>query len=379
MIVILAGSIGRFPVGGHAWVDMQYLLGLRALGHDVYYLEDCGEGSWVYNWHTKEVTTDLEYPTAFLRDCLTSIGFDGRWLYRAGDQFVGMPQSCFRDLCSEADLMIIRGVPLLAWRSEYDCPRRRIFIDSDPGFTQISLEHGHSALKMTVERCERLFTIGCGIGTPQCPIPTAGRKWSTIMPPVHLPHWPVAEGHQPTYFTSIMQWRSYPKGFYKNVQYGDKQKEFPQFIDLPTLTGQPLLLALIGGAPDELSAHGWHVISGAAATLTPNSYRAFINNSRAEFGVAKEGYVHTRSGWFSDRSVCYLASGRPVLVQDTGQSEWIQTGEGLLTFRTLTDALDGIDAINNDYERQRRAARVLAERHFAAERVLPRMVEEALE
>src|SRR5688500_11994520 len=109
MKIIVSGGIGRFPVGGHAWVDMQYLLGLQALGHDVYYLEECGEGSWVYNWATEEITTELDYPTSYVRDCLEPIGFGGRWIYRAGDRSVGMDAGEFVALCSEADLLVVRA------------------------------------------------------------------------------------------------------------------------------------------------------------------------------------------------------------------------------------------------------------------------------
>src|SRR5438105_4864277 len=119
MIIILSGSIGRLPVGGHAWIDMQYIAGLRALGHEVYYLEDCGEGSWVYNWDTEQLTTDLAYPAAYVRDCIEPLGLGGRWIYRAGRQSEGITVDDFLDVCSRADLMLMRAVPLSLWRPEY--------------------------------------------------------------------------------------------------------------------------------------------------------------------------------------------------------------------------------------------------------------------
>jgi hypothetical protein len=130
--------------------------------------------------------------------------------------------------------------------------------------------------------------------------------------------------------------------------------------------------------PDDLCRHGWKVCVGWAASRTPQSYRQWIHDSRAEFGVAKHGYVATRAGWFSDRSVCYLASGRPVLVQDTGQSQWLQTDKGIVTFRNTEEALTGIEAINADYQQHRLAARALAEEHFDAARVLPRLLDAAM-
>ncbi len=378
MIVVFAGSIGRFPVGGHAWVDLQYLLGLRELGCDVYYVEECGEGSWVYNWEEEELTTDLAYPTSYLQSCLTPAGFEGRWIYRAGDISVGMEVEKLRDICRSADLLIIRGCPIELWRNEYSWPRRRIFIDSDPGFTQFKLERGHSTLRATVDRCARLFTVGGCVGSGDCPIPTLGREWIAILPPVCLSEWPAAPAGDPAYFTSIMQWRSYDEVTYEGTIYGNKNLEFPKFIDLPKRTSQPLRMAVTGVPPNELSEHGWDVVTGWKAVWSPEQYRDFVNESRAEFGVAKHGYVVTRGGWVSDRTGCYLAAGRPALVQDTGQADRLPVGEGLLTFQDIDEAVDGIRSINADYHRHCAAARRLAEEHFSASRVLSSMLESAM-
>lgn len=378
MIIILAGSIGRFPIGGNAWCEMQYLLGLRALGHDVFYLEECGDESWVYNWETQELTTELAYPAAYVRDCLEPIGLGARWIYRAGERSEGMALDAFLEVCSQADLLIIRGGPVVLWRSEYGWPQRRIFIDSDPGFIQISLLNGDPALTGTIERCERLFTIAQRMGAPDCSIPTLGRHWLKTVFPISLAHWPFAENGLATHFTSILQWRSYREVVYEGVSYGNKDKEFPRFIDLPGRTAQRFRIALTGASPEILATHGWEVVPGWIVSRSPESYRTFIQDSRAEFSVAKHGYVLTRGGWFSDRTICYLASGRPALVQDTGLSDWLPAGEGLLTFRDVSEALHGIETVNADYERHRRAARQMAEQYFAAERVLPPLLEAAM-
>ena len=365
MTIIFAGSIGRFPVGGHAWVDMQYLLGLRALGHDVVYLEDCGKGSWVYAWETGQLTTELAYPTEYLRACLEGIGWGPQWIYRAGEQTVGMEKTEFMERCSQADLLIVRGAPLEMWRTEYDRPKRRIFIDSDPGFTQIRLANDdHDALVSTVEWCEHLFTIGQRLGAPNCPIPTAGRHWKKTVPPISLPHWPFAGDDSVLRFTTVMQWYSYDEVVYNGTRYGNKDLEFAKFIGLPQCTEQPFQIAATGPVPEAVPESGWDVVTGWVASRTPLCYQRFIQQSRAEFSVAKQGYVETQGGWFSDRSICYLASGRPVLVQDTGLSDWLPVGEGLLTFRTASEALQGVETINTDYTRHRRAARAVVEQHF---------------
>lgn len=378
MLIVLSGAIGRSGLGGQAWVYMQYMLGLRDLGHEIYYLEDCGHESWVYHWEEQQLTTDIAYPAEYVRECIEPLGFAGRWMYRAGEQSQGMSIADFAGVCAEADLLIVRAVPITVWRPEYDLPRRRAFIDVDPGFTQIALAAGNCELEDTVRRCERLFTFGQRIGRPDCPIPTVGRTWLKTLPPVFLPEWPFAQEGPATHFTSIIKWRGFRDATYNGVQYGQRDREFPRFIDLPQRTDQPFCLAVLGADIDKLERHGWRAVAGEVASLTPRSYRAFIQESRAEFGVAKHLYVETRSGWFSDRSVCYLASGRPVLVEDTGVADWLPLGAGVLTFRDTEEAVRGIDLINGDYERHRHAARKLAEDYFAAERVLPPLLDAAM-
>jgi hypothetical protein len=377
MKIVFSGTIGRCGVGGLAWMNMQYLAGLRALGHDVVYLEECGPESWVYHWEQEQLTTDLDYPAAYVRDCLEPLGLAGRWAYRAGEQSAGLSPAEVRDACAGADLLLVHAQPLALWREEYGWPRRRAFLDVDPGFTQISLAEGQRDLAETVGRCDRLFTIGQRFGAADCPIPTAGRPWLKTLPPVALAHWPPAEDGPATHFTSVMQWRGFRDVTHQGVLYGQKDREFPHFADLPRHTAQPFRLALTGAPPGDLARHGWEVVPGWVPSRTPWSYRDFIRESRAEFGVAKHGYVRMRSGWFSDRSVCYLASGRPVLVQDTGLDDWLPTGAGVVTFRDVPGALRGVEAINADYAGHRRAARRLAEEFFAAERVLPPLLDAA--
>jgi hypothetical protein len=376
--IIFAGTIGRSGLGGQAWANMQYLAGLRALGHDVVYLEDCGESSWVYNWETGEWTTDVAYPAAYVRACLEPVGFADRWVYRAGDECEGMAPDRLARACSEADLFIMRAVPMWLWREEYRRPRRRVFIDVDPGFTQMKMAAGDEGLVAALARCERHFTIGRRIGAADCPVPDAGYRWLKTVPPVALSQWPWAADGAATHFTSVMNWRGFQDAQYQGAAYGQKEKEFPKFLDLPRKTGQALRLAVMGVEPEFLTAHGWEVVPSWVISRTPASYRSFIQDSRAEFAVPKHGYVATQGGWFSDRSVCYLASGRPVLIEDTGLGDWLPTGDGLLTFRDVPGALSGIDRINAAYEHHRRAARHLAEEYFAAERVLPAFLDAAI-
>lgn len=377
MTIILSGTIGLSGLGGQAWAVLQYLLGFRALGHEVFYLEDCGRSSWVYIWETEAWTHELDYPAAYVHACLEPFGLGDRWIYRDNYRSLGMPLDRFLGVCARADLLLMRATPFWTWRAEYEKPRRRAFLDVDPGFTQIILANGDRGWLEGISRAERRFTYGQHIGQPGCPAPDTGGPWLKTRPPVFLPEWPVAGG-EGTHFTSVMRWQGFKEVTWNGVAYGQRDKEFPAYLELPRRTAQKFLIAQMGAKPELLTGHGWEVAPGEVVSRTTASYREFIGQSRAEFSVPKNGYVQMRGGWFSDRSVCYLASGRPVLIEDTGLDDWLPVGEGLLTFRNAAEALAGVDAINADYERHRRAARRTAEDHFATDKVLPSLLDAAM-
>ncbi|MBA3404629.1 MAG: glycosyltransferase family 1 protein [Gemmatimonadaceae bacterium] len=378
MLIIFSGTIGRSALGGQAWATMQYLAGFRQLGHDVFYLEDCGETSLAYNWGRQEPTYDLDYPSEFVRECLRFLDMEDRWIYRAGDGWRGFTLSDFQDVCSEASLMIMRATPMWTWRGEYARPHRRAFIDVDPGFTQFRLAGGHRALSEGLDRCERLFTLGQNIGMQGCTIPTVNRQWLKTLPPVSLPHWPAQGDREDTHFTSLIRWTGYREETFGGTTYGQRDMEFPKYLHLPQMVKQPLRMAAMGVAPEILEANGWDFVRGEEVSRTHQAYQRFIQRSRGEFLVPKHAYVSTRSGWFSDRSVCYLASGRPVLIEDTGLGGFLPLGNGLLTFSDPDSAARGLDIINEDYGNHCNAARKLAEQLFSAETVLPAFLEAAL-
>jgi len=377
MTIILSGTIGRSGLGGQAWASLQYLLGLRALGHEVYYLEDCGRSSWVYIWEKEDWTHELDYPAAYVHACLEPFGFGDRWIYRDNYRSLGVPLEKFLDVSADADLLILRAVPFWNWRKEYEWPSRRAFIDVDPGFTQITLANGDQGWLDGLAHCERRFTYGQRIGAEDCPIPDAGGPWLKTLPPVFLPEWPFADGDG-TLFTSVMRWQGFKEVMHNGVSYGQRDREFANYLDLPKLTSQKFRIAQMGIKPELLTSHGWDSVPGEIISRTPASYQAFIQQSRAEFSVPKNGYVKMRGGWFSDRSVCYLASGRPVLIEDTGLSDWLTVGEGVVTFANPDEAVAGITLINADYERHRHAARRLAEEVFSTEQVLKAFLTEAM-
>jgi hypothetical protein len=377
MNIIVAGTIGRSGLGGQAWAVLQYLLGFRALGHDVTYLEDCGESSWVYNWEKNEWTTELDYPAAYVRSCLEPFGFGGQWIYRTNEGSLGMSLANFLESCATANLLIMRAVPLWVWRKEYDLPKRRAFIDVDPGFTHISIAQGDKGIADGIARCERRFTVAQRIGKLGCSIPLHGGPWLPTLPPVFCDEWPVSNDVA-AQFTSVIRWQGFREAQMGGTAYGQRDKEFPKVIDLPKRSAQKFCVAMIGTKPETLTAHGWDVAPGEIISKTPQSYREFIQHSRAEFSVPKHGYVASCGGWFSDRSVCYLASGKPVLIEDTGFSDWLPVGKGVVTYRNLDEAVAGVEQINREYRLHCHAARELAENIFSTTTALPQFLNAAI-
>jgi hypothetical protein len=377
LIIIVAGTIGRSVTGGQAWANLHYLLGLRALGHDVYYLEDVGQWSVSYDWQNECNTDSLDYPANYINRALAAHGFGEKWIYRTTDDSRGMSLARFYELCEDADLMLIRGVPMLVWRTEYDAPGQRAFIDVDPGFTQIRLANQEPAFVETVARCETLFTYGTRIGRADCTIPSVGRVWHPTVPPIDLSAWPALPLCKDAPLTMIVRWRGVYDVAYNGVQYGQREKEFPKVLDLPRETGGRFQVALIGEGRELLEKHGWEVVDGGQATRDLDAYRKIIAESSGEFGVAKNCYVDTRGGWFSDRSASFLAAGRPVVIQDTGISDWLPVGRGVLTFRSVGEATTAVAELTANYEWHALHARQIAETYFAATRVLGKLLNNA--
>lgn len=376
--VVFAGSIGRSVTGGQAWASLQYLLGLEALGADVVYLEDAGDWSVTYRWSEEVETWELDHPAGYVGSSLNDSGFTGSWIYRTSGDSRGLAGDDLEQALREADLLIIRGVPFLSWRPEYDLPARRIFIDVDPGFSQFRYERREPAFVETVDRCEELFTVGQNVGSGRSTVPACGRTWHATRPPVYLPAWPACPQSADLPVTAIMRWRGMKDLRHEGIEYGQKDKEFPAFAAMPLKTGRPFSVALTGGGSAIFESGGWQVIEGWRASGTPDQYRNFIRGSSAEFGVAKNCYVATSSGWFSDRSVCYLSSGRPAILQDSGLADWLPAKHGVAWFRTPEDAVDAVEGVYADLESQSRKARELAEEMFSADKVLPLLLERAL-
>jgi hypothetical protein len=311
-----------------------------------------------------------------MREVASRFGLDGSWaLLIAGTQeTAGLAYGALRTAAREADLLInISGI--LSDEELMASVPLKVYLDLDPAFNQIWHAQG---IDMRFAGHDRFVTVGQAIGTSQCPVPTSGIDWIPTVPPVVLDEWPRAGGGEA--FTTIGNWRGYGSVEHEGVQYGQKAHSMRELMSLPARTEAPFLLAFDihpGEAPDleALDRNGWRIVDPASVAGDPDSYRKFIEGSLAEFGVAKSGYVLSRCGWFSDRSACYLAAGKPVLAQDTAFDRFIPTGEGLLTFSGEEDALAGIEEIRAHLPRHARAARELAEERFNSDRVLTSLLE----
>jgi len=368
--IVLAGIIARYPFGGVTWCSLMYLLGLRDLGHEVFYLEDTGE--CIYDPIQNARTEDPAYGTAYIRDALEPFGLGDRWsLVNFDGAYHGVPREAVQRFCADADLFINLSGGAWFWRDEYARIPRKVFVDSDPVFTQLALAKNETWYVDFFKRFDHLFTFGANIGTPSSDVAGAGFMWHKTWQPVVTDQWRSARPPGDR-FSTVMTWRIES---FTDVD-GNKDREFVKFIDLPSRTPHRFELA-VNGPQALLRQHGWDTVDAMAVSRTPWQYRDFIQSSKGEFGVAKHAYVAHRSGWFSDRTECYLAAGRPALVQDTGWSAHLPAGEGLLAFSTPDEALAGLDRIASDYDRHARRAAEIAGDCFDAGRVLSRLVETA--
>lgn len=382
MRVVVIGLIGQFPFGGVVWDYIQYLTGFRKLGHDVHYLEDTGV--WPYDPIKDSVTDDCSYHVGRLSRIMEAFGFADRWTYRnaANGEFFGEGESAARELLAHADLLV--GVSTAGWLEDYDLGvRHRMFIDGDPLFTQVRMANSpDDPYTRMLLSFDSHFTFGLNLGGESCLAPTLGLHWKPTVQPVDLDYWTYAPDPHNNFFTTVMNWVSYKPVEWLGQSYGQKNSEFMDYLSLPGHVSARFCLAMGQGPgrsrPKEaIEQAGWQIIEPDEHLETFEQYKEFLSGSMAEWSIAKHGYVKARTGWFSCRTACYLAAGRPAIVQDTGWSEHLPHGEGLLPFSTLEDCAEGVEFILRDYQGHRHAARALAEAKFEAGSVCQRLLDDA--
>jgi hypothetical protein len=388
--IIVGGYIGLYPTGGATWDYIQYPLGLKMLGHDVYYIEDTGH--YPIFQKEKDAWDDASYCIGYLKEVMERFGMNDRWAYRdvASGKSFGMTQQKILELCASADVFINISCSTYS-RDEYMRIPNRILIDTDPMFTQmqyllqdirVSGVPQLSTTKQMVESHTHLFTFGENIGSADCKIPTLDYQWITTRQPIVLDLWNNTITNPIMGFTSIMNWSGRKKLIFQDQEWGQKDVEFEKFKDIPhrlkdlnfeVVINRPLnkesQFSLI-----EFEKLGWKILDPQEFVNNLSDYRNFIFNSTAEFGVAKETYVKSNSGWFSCRSACYLAAGKPVITQETGWSKYIPSGNGLFAFTDIESAEDAIKKVNSDIKKQSIKAKEIAREYFDSGIVLTEMI-----
>ena len=365
--IVVAGSLAQKPGnGGHAWVFLQYLLGFRRLGWEVTFVDQL-----------QSDTENRDAAVAWTTQVMSEFGLDGAWslLDQSGRDFAGLPVADVVER-TRRSAFLVNVMGFLRCDEVLAAAPRRVFLDIDPGFPQMwqalglaDVFHGH----------DDFVTIGENIGGAGCRIPTCGLRWVTTPQPVVLDQWPVRPATGSA-VTSVATWRgAYAPVEYEGQSYGLRAHELRRFAALPAVSPLPLHLALAIHPADDadrelLERSGWTLLDPGTVADDPWSYRGFIQGSAAELMIAKNMYVRANSGWVSDRSLCYLASGRPVVAQDTGFSSRYPTGAGLISFTTFDEAVEALEQVAAEPDKHGRAARELAEAYFDSDAVLGRLV-----
>jgi len=386
--IIVTGLVGLYPIGGVVWDYLQYVIGLARLGHDVYYHED--SWSWPYHPLERQYSADGTYSANFIDEFTKRYAphLSEKWHYlHLHEKSFGMSQHAFNEVARTADLFL--NVSGACQVPDFLSPRcQKIFLDTDPGYNQIMLSERFAWSDNVESWCESVlahdqhFTYAENIHGADSLLPNMGLHWKTTRMPVVRDLWegiafsPAREGCP---WTTVMTWNAFKGPLkYKGVEYKSKNSEFEKIIELPRYANVPLKVAVGGlNAPlQRLSDYGWEVVDGPESTLTPQQYQEFIAQSRGEFSIAKHVYVATHSGWFSCRSACYLAAGRPVVVQETGFSAILRVGEGVLPFTTIDEAIGAIQEVEGNYAFHCNAARAIAKEYFDSEKVLSLLIED---
>ncbi len=373
--IIVSGMIASDPFqGGATWAVLQYLLGFRQLGHQVYFIEPVQ----LSRLTPTGCPLGLSTTAAYFREVAVDFGLDhsAALLDEESQETTGLSYRQLVEIAASSDILInISG--MLQDQELLERIPIRAYLDLDPAFIQ--LWHHVQKVDMRFAGHTHFVTIGQNIGTPKCDIPTCGLTWIKTLQPVILDFWPVMNDSTPPAFTTIGNWRGYGSIDHAGKFYGQKAHSWRNLFPLPGRTSAAFMPAL-AIHPDEtkdlaaLEANGWKIQPPELVARTPQTYQQFVQQSWAELGIAKSGYVVSHCGWFSDRSACYLASGRPVLAQETGFSDFLPSTEGIIAFSDVDGARLGAESLLANYAVHARAARAIAEEFFDSNRVLPQLL-----
>jgi hypothetical protein len=384
--VVVMGFMGSMPIAGVIWQHIHYIVGLQRLGHDVFYIEDSARIP--YNPETFEVTTEFDYTAQLLNRLSREFEFKNHWAFCArylpGNPTAGLRLEKIRRLYREADAILnICGAQ--EFNDDLLLSDRILYIESDPGVEQIKIDKAAKSTKQYLGRHHALFTFGENIGTKSFPVPTHGFKWLSTRQPVVTDLWrtKASSPDRMAVFTSVANWST--SGL-KDISWRGKKylwsksREFLRFIAAPKKAGETFELATNiehRATRSRFERNGWRLTSPLQMSVDYWLYRDYIQRSKGEFTVAKDQYVRLNTGWFSDRSACYLAAGRPVITQETGFTKFYGGQTGLLSFRTVDEIVDAVKRINANYTRHSRAAYDLASEFFDAKKVLKSVLDRA--
>jgi hypothetical protein len=368
--IILGSYMFRYPLGGMlSWV-LQYLIGLKEIGHDIYFVEKYGYPNSCYDPGKNLMSDDCSYGLKIVSELFTRFGLEGKWCFvQNGEIFHGLSKKKIKELFRTADVFIDMGTHG-SWAEESLSASLRVFIDGEPAYTQIKWAN-HAAAGIPVPEYDHYFTNGKNIGAEGNPAPTLGIHWKHLFHPVKTELFITEPATLNMPFSTIMNWQSHDLIEYKGITYGQKDMEFPKFLSLPLEVNSSLEVAVSGNAPLALlSKNGWSIKNGHEVTLSFDSFRNYIFASRGEFSVCKNVFVTNATGWFSDKSGAYLASGRPVVLQDTGFGKHLPVGEGLFAVNTACEAKETLNEIEANYNRHSKAARQIAHEYLEARKVM---------
>jgi len=378
--IIVFGILFWYPLAGVTYQFLHYLIGLRRLGYDPYYIEDSGR--WIYDPLINEFSPDVTGNLKAVVPVLEAHGFGDRWAFRGNypdGNCYGLGEQEILRLYRDADAFLnVTGAQEI--REEHLACKRRIYVESDPFASQVKVAMGDEGMIKMLAAHDTLFSFGENLGAPDCDVPIEKFHWLPTRQPVAVELWNNGPAGGSTY-TSITTWHNKNKNleWRGDTWYWTKDREFEKFLALPRRRGGTFELATGVGEDVQrlLREHGWRQVDSVSISRDADRYRSYIQQSRGEFTVARDQYVRPNTGWFSDRSACYLAAGRPVITQETGFSKFIPSGKGLFGFRTMDDILAAVDAIESDYAGNCRAAAEIADQYFGAEKVVGNLMQRA--
>jgi hypothetical protein len=381
--IIVFGILFWYPLAGVTYQFLHYLIALRSLGYDPWYVEDSGR--WIYDPRLNDLSPDASGNLKTVIPVLQAYGFGERWAFRGnypGGQCHGLTEKQLLRLYREADACLnVTGAQEL--RDEHLACPRRIYVETDPVAAQIKVAQGKKETLDALAAHDTHFSFGGNFGWPDCKVPLRRFHWLPTVQPVVLDLWKnIPNPHlNGAAYNTIATWQNKGKDivYEGKTYYWSKDREFKKFLDLPLRRNVPFELAVGVDARVRklLRAKKWTITDPVDISRELDRYRNYILNSRGEFTVAKDQNIRLRSGWFSDRSACYLAASRPVINQDTGFGNYLPTGKGLFAFNTMDDILSAVDAIESDHMGHCRAARDLATEYFSAEKVVGSLMQRA--